>query len=932
MSGTRQTILLHSLGMLGLVLLMLAGCSTSGGDEVAERGQATTRVTLRVVTTGQSASLNAFQDSSGALVRQEAGELFLQVAVTTADGVITATCTIPAEVTEPLTDTCQDGDGMPLQSRIDPPPNDQFRATVMLTMSLPLQDNLIFAATVSSVSEDGMPLFRTTEDSNGNCLLDAGEDTNGNGQIDDALTVDLTAATDSVLLTLAAVQADLALTKSDTPDPATAGTLLTYDLTVTNNCPAGATEVTVADTLPLGVTLTSATPDQGSCNEAGGVVTCDLGSLARRASATIAIDVTVDATTTGSITNLASVDGSEPDPDASNNTATQTTQIVQAADLAITKSDAPDPVAAGAMLTYTLTVANHGPSEASDVTVSDLLPAASSFASATPDQGSCSNTGGTVTCNLGTLAVDASVGIAVVVTVDVSATGSLTNTVSVDSGESDPEPTNNTATTTTAVIPSAVNPNTATTTSGQMLTIAITDPDHASTVAVDNALTIQGNVSLTTLEADVSVLYVVDVSSTADPPISGDQDCNGDGLSNAADDFNGDGVVNILDCEISALSAINASVAGTSMVSGGIVLFAMEGASADVDPRAGDQAFTAPLDADKNANGTPDLEEVARSLDRGTVSLFALKDVGTSTFFDAALAAVNTAFASHTAASKIAFFFSDGDDRLSTGAGSPLAATAAAGTVVHTFDFNGTACGAGTDLQTIADTTGGTCTRVIDPSTLSATLPPPTQQAIDRVEVSINNGAAFAALLGANGSWSAEVPAGTLTPGVNRIEATAFASDGTGVTASLSVVGVVIVGNLNNDGVLDTADVTLALAELAALQSSDTVSTSQTNSEASFDTLLQQLPTNTRIVVSAQGETSGTLVTVAGTVAPGSIVHVSNETTGATVSVSALHDGTFGVDIEALPGDLLIIAVGETPIRFVAVVRPAADDMPRDGG
>ncbi|MFQ5595857.1 MAG: hypothetical protein ACE5HA_17055, partial [Anaerolineae bacterium] len=252
-------------------------------------------------------------------------------------------------------------------------------------------------------------------------------------------------------------EADLAVTKTDSPDPVLAGASLTYNLTVTNNGPSDATGVTLTDTLPPETSFDSATPSQGSCSEAAGTITCDLGNLAVDASATIEVVVTVDpATAHGTIlTNSAEVSGNEVDPDLSNNTATEETEVIrQEADLAVTKTDSPDPVLAGDNLTYTLTVTNNGPSDATGVTLADALPAEVAFVSATPSQGTCSEVAGAITCDLGDLAVDASATIEVVVTVDpATAHGTmLTNSAEVSGNEEDPNPDNNMATEETEVI------------------------------------------------------------------------------------------------------------------------------------------------------------------------------------------------------------------------------------------------------------------------------------------------------------------------------------------------------------------------------------------------------------------------------------------------------------------------------------------------
>ncbi|MBA2528208.1 MAG: PQQ-dependent sugar dehydrogenase [Pyrinomonadaceae bacterium] len=117
---------------------------------------------------------------------------------------------------------------------------------------------------------------------------------------------------------------DLSLTKSASPNPGQVGLNLSYRVTVTNNGPALATNVSMSDTLPSGVSLVSATPSQGSCNVAG-PVNCALGNLAVGATAVITIVVTPSAN--GSIINTATTSASETDFDTGNNSATITTFI-----------------------------------------------------------------------------------------------------------------------------------------------------------------------------------------------------------------------------------------------------------------------------------------------------------------------------------------------------------------------------------------------------------------------------------------------------------------------------------------------------------------------------------------------------------------------------------------------------------------------------
>ena len=217
--------------------------------------------------------------------------------------------------------------------------------------------------------------------------------------------------------------ADLAVTKTDSPDPVAQGTELTYTVGVSNAGPSTATGITLTDTLPAGVTFNSATPTQGSCSHTSGTVSCSLGNLANTASASVSIKVTPQSVAT--ITNQANVVSLTGDPNTTNNGASATTTVNASANLSLTKSDAPDPVLVGQPLTYTLTTQNAGPSGAPSVQLTDTLPSGVTFNSATPSQGSCSHSSGTVTCSLGTIASSANATVSIQVTPQ--AQGSITN-------------------------------------------------------------------------------------------------------------------------------------------------------------------------------------------------------------------------------------------------------------------------------------------------------------------------------------------------------------------------------------------------------------------------------------------------------------------------------------------------------------------------
>jgi uncharacterized repeat protein (TIGR01451 family) len=120
------------------------------------------------------------------------------------------------------------------------------------------------------------------------------------------------------------------------------------------------------------------------------------------------------------------------------------------ADLAVSVADAPDPVRVGALLTYTVGVANTGPSTATLVTLKDTLPAGVELRSAKASQGTCGKpAGGVLTCSLGTVAAGGGAGVTIVV--KPKKAGPVVDAATVSAREADPNAANNAASASTVV-------------------------------------------------------------------------------------------------------------------------------------------------------------------------------------------------------------------------------------------------------------------------------------------------------------------------------------------------------------------------------------------------------------------------------------------------------------------------------------------------
>jgi uncharacterized repeat protein (TIGR01451 family) len=242
-------------------------------------------------------------------------------------------------------------------------------------------------------------------------------------------------------------EADLTITKNDSPDPVVAGDQLTYQVQVTNDGPSDASGVTVTDTLSAGLTF-NASGSSNECDVVGQQVTCDIGDLPANTTLEriIVVDVAASLTHGLQLNNTAWVSGDQTDP-VDNNFSSQGTTVHRKADLGVSLTDSTDPVGIGGSFTYHITVTNNGPSNASDVVVTDTLPTGLSFKSSGSSSG-CVLGGGQVTCTVGNLAAGHEVILAVAVDVDDSlADGTLlSNTVAVSANEEDLNGGNDSAT------------------------------------------------------------------------------------------------------------------------------------------------------------------------------------------------------------------------------------------------------------------------------------------------------------------------------------------------------------------------------------------------------------------------------------------------------------------------------------------------------
>jgi uncharacterized repeat protein (TIGR01451 family) len=284
-------------------------------------------------------------------------------------------------------------------------------------------------------------------------------------------------------------QADLAVTK-DGPAQAAPDSDITYTIHVFNFGPDASVVATLTDRVPVGTTFVSVTaPASWSCTPPdpqtnNNTLVCTKNSVPVGADDVFTVVFHIDrAVEPGTvITNGVQIstppdpDFGSSDPNEENNTAFANTSIPggTSADLGVTKSADSGQALSDSNVTYTIEVTNFGPDNSMNAQWVDTLPGDMTLVSLNQTSGpiwSCSvpapGSGGTVTCNVGTLPPGKSTFTLVGHIPPGKATGTTYDNVVRVSSSNDFNSENNEAGTSTAVVAAA--PTLTTQASGSVL-------------------------------------------------------------------------------------------------------------------------------------------------------------------------------------------------------------------------------------------------------------------------------------------------------------------------------------------------------------------------------------------------------------------------------------------------------------------------------
>lgn len=249
---------------------------------------------------------------------------------------------------------------------------------------------------------------------------------------------------------------DLGITKSDGATTSSAGTTVTYAITVSNPSSIAVGGATVNDTFPpalTGVTWNCTASAGSSCTTSGSGNLTDTVTLAANGSVAYTVTATLPSPIpAGTLTNTATVTtpAGFVETNAANNTATDVTTITTEADIVVEKTTSAVAPDRGDVFSYTITLRNAGPSDAQSISLVDALPSNTLFVSlAAPPGYTCTTpavgTIGTVTCTVATLPPSTTVDtFTLMVRVDPATPpgSTITNSVTATSTTTDPSSSN----------------------------------------------------------------------------------------------------------------------------------------------------------------------------------------------------------------------------------------------------------------------------------------------------------------------------------------------------------------------------------------------------------------------------------------------------------------------------------------------------------
>jgi len=172
--------------------------------------------------------------------------------------------------------------------------------------------------------------------------------------------------------------ADLAITKLGPPTISAAGTA-TYTLVITNYGPSSAGNVTVTDVMPVGLTLVGASASSNSITLVAEPEKFVATATAVRVGTTVTVTLTVQAayTATGTVTNIANVTSTTPDPTVTNNIGSVSSVIkeVEPGVILVNKTGNKTVAEVGDSVQYTIRMRNTINMPVTRITLEDLLPA-----------------------------------------------------------------------------------------------------------------------------------------------------------------------------------------------------------------------------------------------------------------------------------------------------------------------------------------------------------------------------------------------------------------------------------------------------------------------------------------------------------------------------------------------------------------------------